>query len=359
MTPTGAAPPPPPPPLLPCPLAAGWEVIGRGTLPRRHADGAPAGGYSAAAWQAEGDELWLLSDAPRGRLAGWRGLGTWPQRPLAPLGSTPLRGAAGLPLPAAIDGEGLVLLEGSAWVASEGRRTPARTPQLLRFSRRDGRLAAALPLPPAWRTAPGRGLAANRGPESLALLRRAGRPPLLLLAAESPLLQDPPGGVRLLAWPVGNGPAPASGEPATELRPLALPVRGDWGLTDLLVVEEAGAAPALLGLWRSFEPPGRWQARLVLYPLPGPARAGEPPLPPRSGWNLLGLGVPADNWEAVAAGPPLADGRGTLVLVSDDNFSPLQENHLVRLAPRRAPGCRPLAAAATGATGAGAGAADS
>jgi hypothetical protein len=330
--------------LLPCPLAAGWEVVGRGRLPRRHGDGGRAGGHSAAAYLPERDQLWLLSDSPRGLLAGWQGLRHWPGRPLIPLGTVPLRGSGSAPLPAAIDGEGLVIAGEQAWVASEGRRSAERPAQLLAFDRRSGLLEQALPLPEAWRPATGRGLAANRGPESLAVLADGRSGPLLLMAAESPLLQDPPGRVRVLAWSL---PDP---DPPQPLRPLALPVTGDWGLTDLLVVSDAaggpprggpprGGPPVLLGLWRSFEAPDRWQARLVLYPLPTPARAAEPPLPPRFSWNLLHLGLPADNWEALTPGPPLADGRPTLLLLSDDNFSPLQENHLVRLAPRRGPGC--------------------
>ncbi len=119
-------PPPAAAPQLPCPLSAGWDVVARTTLPRRDAAGDPAGGYSAAAYLPQGDVLWLLSDAPRGHLRGWKGLRGFPASPLQPLGVVPLSGSAAAALPEAIDGEGLVLLGEEIWVASEGRRSAAR-----------------------------------------------------------------------------------------------------------------------------------------------------------------------------------------------------------------------------------------
>jgi hypothetical protein len=305
-------------------------------LPRRDQSDAPAGGYSAAAYLPQGDELWLLSDAPTGKLAGWKGLRGLPGTPLTPLPTLPLQGTATLPLPAAIDGEGLVLLGEQAWVASEGRRSDERPAQLLRFERRSGRLERAFPLPAAWNPTEGKGLAANQGPESLALLVGPRQPAVLLMAAESALLQDPPGAVRVLAWSVAD---PAS--PPAPRRSLLLPFGDSWGLTDLLVVPRPGESPGLLALQRRFEAPDRWQVRLALYPLPGPARQGEPPLAPVFSWDLTTTGLPPDNWEALTVGPDLDDGRGSLVLVSDDNFSSLQDNHLARIAPRQGPGCLP------------------
>ena len=40
--------------------------------------------------------------------------------------------------------------------------------------------------------------------------------------------------------------------------------------------------------------------------------------------NLDALGIPLDNVEGMAFGPDLADGRRSLVLVSDNNFAPAQ-----------------------------------
>ena len=43
------------------------------------------------------------------------------------------------------------------------------------------------------------------------------------------------------------------------------------------------------------------------------------------------LGATLDNFEGMAFGPALPDGRQSLVLVSDDNFNPTQRTWFVRL----------------------------
>jgi hypothetical protein len=363
---------PVPPPQLPCPLTAGWEVIHQETLPRRDPEGRPQGGFSAAAINRQADELWLLSDAPLGHLRRWRGLNRLGQDPLRPLPALPLRGGEQRSLPESIDGEGLVLEGQRVWVASEGRRSRERPAALYAFDRGTGRLLATLPLPPDWQPAPARGLRSNGGPESLALLRRSGHPDALLLAAEMPLLQDPGPTVRLAMLtlpaltPATTGPSasssaaalsppprrPAAGTSTPEWIPLPsllLPGAG-WGLTDLspLPVKRTGEV-SLLALWRRFAPPDRWQGRLALYSLAIPDVAGaagrwetQEPVRASISWDLLAPGLlPADNWEAITVGPDLPDGRPSLLVASDDNFNPFQDNHLVQLAPRREPGCPP------------------
>ncbi len=70
------------------------------------------------------------------------------------------------------------------------------------------------------------------------------------MAAESPLLQDPAGQVRLLEWTLDpSGPVPRP------LARLALPPGDGWGLTDLLVSGGAGSPQALLALLRRFQAP--------------------------------------------------------------------------------------------------------
>jgi hypothetical protein len=278
-------------------------------------------------------------------LVGWGGLGKLGKSSLRALGVVSLRSGKAATLPQSVDGEGLVLMGERAWVASEGRGSPKRPNQLLGFDRRSGELQLAVPMPAEWQPAPGQGLAANRGPESLTLLQRQGKPALLLMAAETALRQDPAGQVRVLGWPLGAGMASVAGNPKP-LQPLRLP-RGDgWGLTDLLALPEAPLGAPLLGLQRRFQAPDQWSNRLVLYPLPKPITpAGNAaPLAPLMSWDLKAIGLSSDNWEAITPGPPLEDGRPTLLLASDNNFSPFQANHLARLAPRRSATCRPWGA---------------
>lgn len=326
----------PPPPLLPCPAEAGWELLAGARLPRRGADGAPAGGYSAASYRSDTDVLLLLSDAPTGRVDGWSGVRQLGRVPLRPVFRLELKGAPQAPLPAEIDAEGLVVLSERLWVASEGRRSAARAAQLLAFERSSGVLQRAYPLPADWQPAPGRGLEANQGPESLALLRRPGQTDVLLMAAERPLLQDSPGQVRLLGWSL----EPA-GPKARPLARLAIPADEGWGLTDLLVVDASSPSPGLLALLRRFQAPARWQVLLAHYPLPGQGADPEAVLEPIQQWDLIAAGLPADNWEAMTPGPARADGRPSLLLAADDNFSDLQDNHLALLAPRRSDPCPP------------------
>ena len=169
---------------IPCPIDAGWELVRRVALPREGADGLPLGGFSAAAYLPESDRLWLLSDAPQGHLVPWGGLARVLRNPRAKLNPGPrllLKDNAGRLLPPHFDGEGLVLDQDRAWIVSEGRRTATRSAGLLRFSLQTGRQQESLPLPSSWVASPGKGLAANKGPESLTMLGSGD----LLMAAEN------------------------------------------------------------------------------------------------------------------------------------------------------------------------------
>ncbi|MBW4529306.1 MAG: esterase-like activity of phytase family protein [Aphanothece saxicola GSE-SYN-MK-01-06B] len=325
-----------PPPLLPCPAEAGWELVASARLPRRDANGQPSGGFSAASYRSDTDVMLLLSDAPQGQVRTWSGVGRLGRVPLRPLFQLDLTGSPGAPLPAEIDGEGLVVLDGRLWVASEGRRRTDRPAQLLAFDRASGQLERAFPLPADWQPAPGKGLGANQGPESLALLRRPGQADGLLMAAESPLLQDPPGQVRLLGWTLD-----ATRAISRPLARLAIPAGAGWGLTDLLVVNAASPAPGLLALLRRFQAPDQWQILLAHYPLPDGRTDPDIVLQPLRQWDLIETGLPPDNWEALTPGPTQADGRPSLLLASDDNFSALQDNHLALLVPRQSVPCPP------------------
>ena len=318
---------------LPCPLAQGWELIRKFELPSQAPDGHVLGGFSAVAYQQENDRLWLLSDARRSHLVPITGLvrALATGSPLQPGPRLLLLDRDGRPLPPHGDGEGLVLQGQQAWIVSEGRRTVRRRARLQRYDLTTGRLLQELPLPGPWLARPGAGLAANRGPESLT----AGPRGELVLAAEAPLLQDNPPVVRLASSDGFQAP-----QENTSLRIDAPPVMvqlGGSGLSELLALTDP---PGLLALVRSYIPPLYWSAQLQLLPWPsGPA---APPLMPITGWDLLAEGLPAENWEGLAWGPRLGDGRPSLVIVNDDNFKPFQRNWVAVLAPRQHPACRSI-----------------
>ena len=150
------------------------------------------------------------------------------------------------------------------------------------------------------------------------------------MAAEQPLLQDPPRHVRLLRWQWQPGQDLGQLAPeAVALGALLLPHGDRWGLTDLLVLQPSGQ---LLALLRQFTFPNQWQIRLALYP--NPDRLQGRPAAPLAQWDLLRPGLEPDNWEALTPGPSLADGTPVLLMVSDDNLSPFQANRLAMVVPR-------------------------
>jgi len=314
---------------LPCPIAAGWNVERQFTLPRSAPGTGAIGGFSALHYNRANGSVLLLNDLPRGSVLRWAGL-TSVQGPQ-------LEQITTLRAPAEIDGEGLVVLGNQWWVASEGRRRRERPAQLLRFSATSGALLSAVELPAAWQPGKGTGLASNAGPESLVLLSGAerGLSPVLLMAAEQPLLQDPPFQVRVLRWqwPAGANPATADPEPRPQ-GALRLPRQEGWGLTDLMVLQPN----QMLGLLRRFEAPDRWQIRLALYPVPPAGSTAA--VAALAEWDLVAAGLTPDNWEGLSMGPPLPDGRSTLLLVSDDNLNPLQANRLALITANRNPSCQ-------------------
>ena len=157
---------PSPAQALPCPLAAGWELIHNVELPDRGLDGARVGGFSAVAYQRKHDRLWLLSDATTGYLVSFTGLSRLLQGEQASLKGGRrllLRDRKGAPLPADFDGEGLVLNGHQVWIVSEGRRSPQRRARLQRYNLLNGRLQREVPLLADWQEREGQGLASNRG----------------------------------------------------------------------------------------------------------------------------------------------------------------------------------------------------
>jgi hypothetical protein len=204
------------------------------TLRRQFVRSNPSTGVPGSAHHGEpGESLevaspssaeWMLSALPRRRpncrRARWRGLRAGGLKGLIQLPPLPLK------QPEPMNEEGLVVEGQHFWEASEGKQHPAQRAALLRSDMAAGSLLSSQELPPDWRLQPDRGLRSNGGPESLSRLPVDGA---LLMAAEKPLLQDPPDCVRLLRWKLDTSGAL---HPA-ELSPLALPP-GGWGLADLL-----------------------------------------------------------------------------------------------------------------------------
>jgi len=325
---------------LPCPLAAGWELIRNIELPDRGLDGDRVGGFSAVAYQRKEDRLWLLSDATRGYLVSFTGLSRLLKGEQASLQGGRrllLRGREGLPLQAEFDGEGLVLIGQQIWIVSEGRRRPERRARLQSYNLLNGRLQSEVPLLGSWQERGGQGLAANKGPEALTQMASGD----LVMAAEAPLIQDKAqqgkDWVRFARLRIG---ADHRLEPhgGVEIGPAGAAAIRKLGLTELLAV---GEGPAVLVLLRSFDLPAGWSAHLQILRLPGSDSPSAPPIQALQSWDLLANGLPPANWEGMAWGPAMRDGRIPLLLVSDDGFHPFQSSWLSVLAPQRGPDCVP------------------
>ena len=281
--------------------------------------------------------LWLLSDAKRTHSVALHWQGTVRQPVFSVQAPQPLQGQGSQKL----DAEALVRAPGSTterfWMASEARNPSKRPASLLELKLLGSggfAIQQQWPLPPEWQPQQGRGLRRNKGPEALVAL-----PGLrFVLAAEAPLQQDSSRQLRLLLAEQQGQQMKFTPLGTALLVSAPLQAEAHWGLTSLLPAQ-AAEQPPLLALWRGYAEPNSWWNRLsLLPPLPldqAPSRA----VAPLMRWDLRDVGLEPDNWEALTAGPQLEDGRPTLLLASDDNFSPFQQNRLALLAPLQPEAC--------------------
>lgn len=229
--------------------------------------------------------------------------------------------------------------DGSIWYASEGDRN-AQVPSFVRRAGADGRYAGELPYPATLQIQPACecGGRSNLGMEGMSF-SDDGRH--LWLAMESPVIQDGPvagpgqGALTRISLVQRDGTMVA--QYSYRLEPTPAPAFDgafvDNGISEILAID----AHRLLVLERA----GRqiagkhfgFSVRLYEVDL---ARAGkiDPDVPlagaqpaPRPAAKRLLLDTAqlpagwADNYEAMAWGPPLPGGRRSLVIASDNNFN--------------------------------------
>ena len=251
---------------------------------------------------------------------------------------TTLRDGGGQPFTGRdFDGEGLALLPGGELLISSETE-----PSIRRFAR-DGRLLGEVPVPTRFRVKPDGEANANQTFESLTL---APGGHTLFTAVEGPLAADgftPDLRARIRILRYDGAPDFA---PAAQFFYLAETAQG---VADLVALSET----ELLVLERGFIPGFGNTIRVFRVSLAGAAdvtaraRLTEPDLAPLKKELVLdlakcppsGAAHPAkqqnpllDNFEALALGPPLPDGRRTLWLLSDDNFGADQVTRVIALA---------------------------
>ncbi len=257
--------------------------------------------------------------------------------------------------PGGLDPEGFVLgRDGFFFMSSEGNifADPIIDPFIRRYNR-NGRVTASLPIPAHYLpNGVDHGVRFNLSFESLNITPDGRQ---LVTAGEGALFQDGPASTftngslaRVLTYDLRKR-IPVS-EYVYEVDAWAEPsaIFGVNGIVEVLPIDDAGT---LLVMERSFSVGGvlgdgtgnvvtiyevSTLGATDVLSVDALYENGAPiPLSPVSKQEVFAfddLGIPIDNIEGMTFGPRLSDGRSTLVIVSDNNFSPGQFTQFIVLA---------------------------
>lgn len=323
--------------------------------------GTVVGGLSSMAYDARRDVYYALSDdqgagfTPTSTPARFYTLevdisdGTLDAGDVTVLAVTTLRGPDGQPFPAlSLDPEGLTLTRDDRLIiTSEGIATQGIAPFVREFDL-SGRQIAEVPVPDYYDPSGGtRGVRQNLGFEAAAV---APQGHALFVGAENALAQDGPAATtatgsnaRLLRYHLGkrthHGPQREWVYP-TEPVVAPSPVFTVNGLVELLPLGNEH----LLAMERSFSVGAGNTIRIFQVDVHGATDvAGIDDLDKVKKLRTVRktllldldvLGLTLDNIEGMTLGPRLPDGRRSLVLVSDNNFTPGQVSQFLLFALR-------------------------
>jgi hypothetical protein len=327
------------------------EFLGEEILPTGlQLEGTEVGGLSSIAYDAELDRYYVISDdqsvidpARYYTFALDVVDGNLDPGDVVVTDVTTLLDDAGLPFAAAsFDPEGLALTKGDELVITSEGIASRLIPPWVRLFGLDGRQVEDLPVPLAFipdAIPQTRGVRQNLGFESGTTFG-----PYYMTGSEGALVQDGPAAglgvpspARLLRYNLKTGRPDRQylywTEPIAEppVPPTAFAVNG---LDELLALDKH----SFLAMERSFSvgaPDTGNTIKLFTVELSGAQNingresiAGQlgsiEPVRKTLLLDLDDLGIPLDNVEGMTFGPDLADGRRTLVLVSDNNFAPAQ-----------------------------------
>ena len=343
--------------LLPAPAAAvspqahtpGLEFLGEATLAAgARFQNTVVGGLSSITYDAERDVYYALSDDQGGTFT----TGSTPARfytlsidvsdgsldpgDVTVLAVTTLLGPDGQPFPGrSLDPEGLTLTRDDTLVVTSEGIPPAIAPFVREFDL-SGQQLRELPVPGAFTPSPDgtQGVRFNLGFESAAV---APNGQFLFVGAENAVAQDGPpatlaGGssARLLRYHLTSGQVDRQYVYPTDAVAEAPVPAGQFtvnGLVELLPLNNQ----FLLAMERSFSVGAGNTIRIYRVALPGATdvngvddldQLGQ--VKPAQKTLLLDLdelGLTLDNIEGMTLGPRLPDGRQSVVLVSDNNFT--------------------------------------
>ncbi len=324
------------------PAASGLSLLGSLIVPfGAKVGGFRVGGLSAIARVADGSYLAVVDND-----------GDTPARvfrlafAVTEAGVSPLPGKTALQVPVAaiplagfngrnFDGEGLALEPSGEMLISSETEPSIREFSLL------GQTLRSLPVPALFLAGKKTGIRDNLGFESVALSPGG---ETLWTANERALQQDGPADmtgpspVRILRYDRRGGEWVPGAQLVYEVGPIARPGSGFQvrGLSDLLALPGGD----LLALEREFVLGHGFSIQIYRVSVAGAtdvagreALAGTTYTPVRKTllFDFARSGLVPDNLEGMTFGPRLADGSLTLVLVSDNNFSPLQKTQIVAL----------------------------
>jgi hypothetical protein len=263
-----------------------------------------------------------------------------------------------------IDFEGIALSpQRSLFISSEGDSARRIAPFIAEFDLNTGAWLRALPVPDRFlpaTTEEGQpvGIQNNRGFEALTISASGYgggslEPYRVFAAIESSLHQDLPSSQTNSSQPA-SPQDPVSQDPVRFLHylvgelPTLLSEHLYWveppperatmnGLAELVTLDQAGH---FLSLERSFGLLTGFNAQIFQLATGGATdisgipgfrgdTTGITPIYKRLELNLADLGIPLDNLEGMTIGPRLPDGTQSLVLISDDNFNPLQSTQVL------------------------------
>ncbi len=343
---------------------AGLELLGEALLAHGLVfQETPVGGLSGITYDAGRDRYYAVSDDPGFRsparfytLRIDLGSGSLASGGVEIEAVTTLRDHAGRPFEQLVmDAESIVLTpRGTLLISSEGNVDKGVMPSLREFDL-DGRELRELRIPKKYLPRGNRpvGVRHNLAFEALAW---AAYGDAFTMAPENALQQDGPAAdlgqgspTRMLRLDYGSGKVVAERlylvEPVAEPPAAADGFRTN-GLVELLDLGNG----ELLALERSFSVGAGNSVRLFaistrgasdvrrLRRLDGRRAAAIRPVGKRLLLDLDSLGLELDNLEGMTFGPSLADGRRSLVLISDDNFNPAQKTQVLAFAVRLAAG---------------------
>ncbi len=269
---------------------------------------------------------------------------------------TTLRDQCGMPFPrGSIDPEGIARTrQGQLFICSEGDANKLIDPFVNQFTLW-GRQIYELPVDPKFLPAPpeaGKGIRNNLAFESLTITPDGRN---LYTAVENALVQDGPQAdvgqeslARIIKYDLLTGKAVGEFVYTADEVPLA-PIPSDAfrtnGLVELLAIDNNGT---LLALERAFSA-GRGNT-VKLYEVRTQGALDvinefdlfreeedvpfeiDPPVAKRLIADFADFGITPDNLEGMTFGPKLSDGRQSLIVVSDNNFSPDQVTQFILLA---------------------------